>query len=239
VSSLHSLLMQLCALKPHIRISRNLKKLVDLMINHRSGPEPSPRPLQAQLCLCTSKLPKTLRIPGTCVQYPGLQGGGALGDASTTGTPVRLVTASAHGGTYSHVAVAGGARGGERGVAAATTAAAARRRRATPTRGVVTPPRSAPAHDGRSGRHGARAAGWDRPRAMGRLEPRRSMGSEIADEPPLQKLARRHDHPRVVVGWSNPGSRRSRAPHATRGGRGGQGGRRPVTPVAGQFFSAT
>jgi len=42
VSSLHSLLMQLRALETHIRISRNLKNFVDLMTNHRSGPEPSP-----------------------------------------------------------------------------------------------------------------------------------------------------------------------------------------------------
>jgi len=39
--------MQLCALETHIRILRNLKKFVDLMRNHRSGPEPSPCPLQA------------------------------------------------------------------------------------------------------------------------------------------------------------------------------------------------
>ena len=49
-------------------------------------------------------------IPGTCVQYPGLQGGGALGDASTRGTPARPMAASVHGGLYSHVAVAGGPR---------------------------------------------------------------------------------------------------------------------------------
>jgi len=48
LSFFQSLPMQLCALEPHIRISRNLKKLVDLMRNHRSGPEPSPCPLQAQ-----------------------------------------------------------------------------------------------------------------------------------------------------------------------------------------------
>jgi len=48
VSSLHSLLMQLCALETHIRISRNLNKFVDLMRNHRSGLEPSPCPLEAQ-----------------------------------------------------------------------------------------------------------------------------------------------------------------------------------------------
>jgi len=93
----------------------------------------------------------------------GLQGGGALDDASTRGTPARPMAASAHGGTHSHVALAGSARGGERGAAAATTAAAARRRRATPTRGAVTQPRSAPAHGGRGGRHSARAGGWDRP----------------------------------------------------------------------------
>jgi len=48
MSSFHSLLMQLCALKTHISISRNLKKYVDLMRNHRSGSEPSPWSLQAQ-----------------------------------------------------------------------------------------------------------------------------------------------------------------------------------------------
>ena len=48
LSSLQSHPMQLCALETHIRISRNLKKFVDLMRNHRSGPEPSPCPLQAQ-----------------------------------------------------------------------------------------------------------------------------------------------------------------------------------------------
>jgi len=102
-----------------------------------------------------------LLIPGTCVQYPGLQGGGALGDALTPGTPAGSVAASAHGGTYSHVAVVGGASGGERGATSATAAAAARRRREAPTGEAVTPPRSAPAHGGQGGRHGARAGGWD------------------------------------------------------------------------------
>jgi len=83
-------------------------------------------------------------IPGTCVQYPGLQGGGALGDASTPGTPADSIAACAHGGTYSYVAVAGETWGGEKGAAAGTAAAAARRRRATPTGGAFTPPRSAP-----------------------------------------------------------------------------------------------
>jgi len=36
------------------------------------------------------------------------QGGGALGDAWTPGTPAGSTAASAHGATYSHVAVAGG-----------------------------------------------------------------------------------------------------------------------------------
>jgi len=78
------------------------------------------------------------------VQYPGLQGGGALGDASTPGTPADYIAARAHGGTYSHVAVAGETWGGEKGAAAGTAAAAARRRRATQTGGAFTPPRSAP-----------------------------------------------------------------------------------------------
>jgi len=52
---------------------------------------------------------RPLEIRGTCVQYPGLQGGSALGDASTQGTPAGSIAANAHGGTYIHVAVAGGA----------------------------------------------------------------------------------------------------------------------------------
>jgi len=97
------------------------------------------------------------------VQYPGLQGAGALGDASAPCTPAGSMATSTHGDTYSHVAVAGGACGEERGAAAATAAAAGRRRGATLTGGAVTPPRSAPAHSGRGGQHGARAGGWDRP----------------------------------------------------------------------------
>ena len=88
----------------------------------------------------------TTNNPGTCVQYPGFQGGGALSDASTPDTPADSIAASAHGGTYSHAAVAGRMWGGER--AAATAAAAARWRRATSTGGAITPPRSAPAHGG-------------------------------------------------------------------------------------------
>jgi len=93
------------------------------------------------------------------VQYPGLRGGGALGDASTLGTPAGSIAASTHGGTYGHVAVEGGVWGGERGAAAATAAAAARRRGATPSGGAVTPPRSAPARSGRGAPHGAQAGG--------------------------------------------------------------------------------
>jgi len=95
------------------------------------------------------------------VQYPGLQGGGALGDALTLGTPAGTMAASAHGGTYSHVAEGGGAWGGEGGAASATAAAATRRRRAAPTGEAVTPTRNAPAHGGQGGRQGARAGGWD------------------------------------------------------------------------------
>jgi len=98
------------------------------------------------------------------VQYPGLQGGGALGDASTPGTPADSIAASAHGGTHSHVAVAGETWGGEKGAAAGTVTAAARRRRATPTGGAFTPPLSAPLNaplDGRptGGRNRSRCAG--------------------------------------------------------------------------------
>ena len=63
-----------------------------------------------------------------------------------------------------------------------------------------------------------------------------------ADGPPQQKLARRHDHPRVIAGAFNPRSRCARSPRPTRGGGGWQGGRHrsgPVTLVAGQSFSAT
>ena len=46
----------------------------------------------------------TTDIPGTCVQYPGPQSGGAPGVALTPGTPAGNMAASTHGGTYSHVA---------------------------------------------------------------------------------------------------------------------------------------
>jgi len=92
-----------------------------------------------------------MKFQAQCVQYPGLQGGGALGDASTLGTPAGFADASAHGTSYNHVAEVKGAWGGERGAASATAAAAARRRRATPTGRAVTPPRSAAAHGGRGG----------------------------------------------------------------------------------------
>jgi len=36
-----------------------------------------------------------------------IQGGGTLDDASTPGTPAGYIAASAHGGTYNHVAAAG------------------------------------------------------------------------------------------------------------------------------------
>jgi len=97
------------------------------------------------------------------VQYPGLQNGGALCDTSTPGTPACSMTASTHGGTYRHVAGAGGAWDGETDIAPATAAAAGRWRGVAPTGGTVTPPRSAPAHDRRGGRYGARAGGWGRP----------------------------------------------------------------------------
>jgi len=48
LSFLQSLPMHLCALETRIRIATNLEKFVDLNKKHRSGPEPSPCPLQAQ-----------------------------------------------------------------------------------------------------------------------------------------------------------------------------------------------
>jgi len=83
--------------------------------------------------LSLERATSTQRIPGTCVQHPGLQGGSALGDASTPDTPAGSMAASTPGGTYSHVTVAGGAWGGEMGAVAATAAAAARRRRCAGT----------------------------------------------------------------------------------------------------------
>jgi len=106
---------------------------------------------------------RSLKIPGTCVQSPVLQGAGALGDASIPGTPAGCMAARSHRDTSSHTAVAGGARGGGRAAVAATAAAAALRRGATPTGGAVTSPRSTPARGGQGGRHGVRAGGWDRP----------------------------------------------------------------------------
>jgi len=74
------------------------------------------------------------------------------------------------------------------------------------------------------------------------LYPRRYMASGTPDELPQQKPARRQDHPRVIVGASDPGSHCARSPRATWGGAGGQGGRcrpGPVTLVAEQSFSTT
>jgi len=87
---------------------------------------------EAVRCACA-----LLNIPGTCVQHPGLQGGGVLGDALTPGTPAGSMAASAHEGTYSHVSVVGGASGGERGATSATAAAAA-------PAGVAPRPRARP-----------------------------------------------------------------------------------------------
>jgi len=187
-------------------------------------------------------LAKSLKTAGTCVQYPGLQGAGALGDASTPCSPAGSMAASTHGGTYSHVAVAGGAWGEERGAAAATAAAAARRRGATPTGGAVTPPRSAHARSGRGGQHGARAGGWDRPPRDGVPLTAPVDGVSNRRRAAATEAGAQARSPAGHRGASNPGSRCARSPRATRGGGGRQGGRRhpgPVTPVAGQSFSAT
>jgi len=102
-------------------------------------------------------------IPGTCGHDPGLQGGRALAHGSTSGTSAGTTAASALRETYSHVAVAGGTWGGERGTAAATAAAAARWHLATPTEGAITLPCSARAHGVGRGRNGTRAGGCERP----------------------------------------------------------------------------
>jgi len=119
------------------------------------------------------------------VQYPGLQGGGALGEASTPGTPADSIAASVHGGTYSHVAVAGETLGGEMGVAAGTAAAVARRRLATPMGGAFTPPRSAPLTaplDGRptGRRNRSRRAGRSPAGHRGRVQPPYSLRAVAA-----------------------------------------------------------
>ena len=103
------------------------------------------------------------QITGTCVQYPGLRGSGALGDASTPGTAAGSIAASAHEGTYSRIAVAGRTRGEERGAAAATAATAARRE--GPSLRRAAHPRTA--GEATDAAHG-RAGGTDC-RATGRL----------------------------------------------------------------------
>jgi len=54
---------------------------------------------------------------------PWPSGGGALGDASTPGTPASSIAASAHRSTYRHVAVAGGTCVKESGVRGLPTSA--------------------------------------------------------------------------------------------------------------------
>jgi len=176
------------------------------------------------------------------VQYPGLPGGGALGDASITGSPAGSMAASTHGATCSHISVAGGAWGGGMGGAAATAAAAARWRGATPTSGAVTPPRSTPVRGGQGGRHGARAGVWDRPPRDG--TPVTAPVDGVSNRRPAAatEAGAQARSPAGHLGASIPGDRCARWPRATRGGRGGQGARRrpsPVTPVAGQSFSCT
>jgi len=171
-----------------------------------------------------------------------IQGGRALGDASTPGTPANSIAASAHGAAYSHVAVAGGVWGGERGAAAATAVAAARRRHATPTGGAVPPPRSALAQGGRDGRHGARAGGSDRPPRDGAPLTAPPDGVRNRRRGAATEAGAQTRSPAGHRGRVEPRSRCARSPRATRGVGGGLGGRRrpgPVTLVAGQSFSDT
>jgi len=73
--------------------------------------------------------------------------------------------------------------------------------------------------------HG-RADGIDH-RATGRLQPCGKMALETGDVPPQEKLARRHDHPRVFAGASNP----EVAAHGRRAHLGGGGGGRGAGAV--------
>jgi len=139
------------------------------------------------------------QIPGTCVQYPGLQGGGSLGDALTQGTPAGSMAASAHGGTYSHVAVVGRASGGQRDAASATAAAEA-------PAGVARRPQARPSL--RRAAH-LRTVGW-RPtrRTGGRVEliaARRGACSCTArwrQQPPTRRRNRRRRAGTITRGSS-------------------------------------
>jgi len=171
------------------------------------------------------------------VQYPGLQGGGALGDAWIPGKPAGSMAASTHGGTCSHVPVAGGCRAGK-GVPPPSP----RQRRPA---GVVQRLPAGPSHHRAAHLRAADKAHGPADaidhRATGRLSSCREMALETADVPPQQKPARRHDYLRVIAGASNPESRCTRSPRAPWGGGGGQEGRRrlgPVPLVEGQSFSA-
>jgi len=175
------------------------------------------------------------------VQHPGLRRGGALGGASKQCTPAGSMAARSHGGTYSHDAVAESAGGGERCAAAATAAAAARQRRATPTEGVIAPPRSAPAHGGRGG--------WRSGGRVGPTAPRRADSNCAARWRLKQPTTRRNRSRRAHTvtrgsSWSRRTSevaaRRRRAQLGAVGeGRGAGAVRDPVTAVAEQSFSAT
>jgi len=176
------------------------------------------------------------------VQYPGRQGSGVRGDTLTPGAPAGSMATSAQGGTHRHIAVVGGAWGGNRGAAAATTAAAGRGHGATPTGGAVTRPRSARARGRWGSRHGARAGGWVRPPRDGApltapldsVSNRRGAAATEAGAQARSSVGHRgHFEPRKSL----------RAVAARNSGRwGGPAGRRrpgPVTPVAGLSFSAT
>jgi len=143
-----------------------------------------------------------------------------------TGKPAGSMTASTHGGTRSHVAMAGGVWAGERGAAAAAAAAVARRRGATPTGGAVTPPRSAPAR----GRNGARVGGWDRPPRDGALLPVPRDGVRNRRRAAATKAGAQARSPAVHRGRVEP--RKSLHVVAARnlGRLGGAGGQAPSGP---------
>ena len=93
------------------------------------------------------------------------------------------MAARSYGGTYSHVAVVGGAWGWKMGAAAAAAAAAARYRGATPMGGAVTP-------------HAQRSCARPRRRTSGRLrltaKPRGASNrvSRWRQQPPTRRCSR-------------------------------------------------
>ena len=159
----------------------------------------------------------------------GLQGGGALGDASTPGTPAGSIAASARGGTYSHVAVAGGAWGRERGTAAATArrlpAGVARRPRKEPSLHRAAHLRTA---DGAVDTAHGRTGGTDRARRGAS-----NRAARWRQKPPTSRRNRSRRAGTITRGssWARRTPKSLRAVSGRNsGGAGGQGPSGPCDP---------